>query len=387
MKIIMRVTKFNKNTMAVLGGAISVDAPGLLESVVYHSSALDCLNAAGEADILFVYSFTTPQAADAFKEFGFIREKFPNAVIVAGGPHASGDPDSAAASGADYVITGEGETAFTSLLKSLAAGSSPKHGVIRGAPVDFSLYPAFPFNDPDRALYIELTRGCPYQCSFCQTSSIFGTRPRHRTPDSVLENAEMMLKHKLSDLRFVTPNALSYGSVNGITSDPAALKGLLENLSELCLPHKGRIFLGSFPSEIRPEFVTKELMQLLKAYVSNDNVIIGAQSGSDKVLRATGRNHTTETVFNAVRTSIEAGFRVNVDFLFGFTAENDEKESLKSIALMESLLKLGARIHAHKLIPVAGTDYYRQIPPPQIHPKILQFLNNNHGKGLIYGNF
>lgn len=383
----MRVTKFNKNTIAALSGAIYADAPWLMESVVYQDTAPDSLSHSVQKNTLFVYSFTTPQAPEAFGEFAFIRKNHPEAAIIAGGPHASGAPESVLNSGADYVVAGEGESAFTSLLKSIASGETPGRGVVAGTQVDFSHYPAFPLNDPDRALYIELTRGCPYHCSFCQTSSIFGTNPRHRTVDSVLENAATMLKYNLTDLRFVSPNALSYGSKDGLTPSHEKLEQLLKQLYDLCRPRGGRIFLGSFPSEIRPEFVTPDAMALLRKYVANDNVIIGGQSGSEKVLNAIGRGSQPHIILQAVKTALKAGFKVNVDFLFGFEEELDDKEALESVGLMEKILQSGARIHAHKLISAAGTVYYNKNTTAVVNPLILNFLHKNLGKGLIYGNF
>ena len=387
MQIIMRLTKFNRNTMAALAGAVERGLPVALGSLIYHSEAMEELSLPTSDMFVFVYSFTTPGSDAAFMEFKYIRSHFKNAVILAGGPHASGDPGSVIDAGADYVVTGEGEAVFTSLLGSLAGGTAPARGIIKGSAVDFSAYPPFPHADPGRALYIELTRGCPYRCSFCQTSSIFGCKPRHRSIESVLSAAGRMLECGLNDLRFVTPNALSYGSGDGLTPAPDKLEMLLKELRRLCLARNGRIFLGSFPSEIRPEFFTSELMNMLKKYVSNDNVIIGAQSGSDSVLEAAGRLHGTQLIFKAVKTALESGFKVNVDFLFGFDEESDDKEAMKSVDLMEKLLQTGARIHSHKLLPVAGTKYYDSSRIITINPLILNFLHKNHGKGIVYGNF
>lgn len=47
---------------------------------------------------------------------------------------------------------------------------------------------------------------------------------------------------------------------------------------------------------------------MLKRYVANDNIIIGAQSGSDRVLAASGRGHGTAPVRDAVRIAVECGF-------------------------------------------------------------------------------
>ena len=51
----------------------------------------------------------------------------------------------------------------------------------------------------------------------------------------------------------------------------------------------GRIFFGTFPSELRPEHVSPRALALITRYCDNRVVILGGQSGSDRVLEAMGR--------------------------------------------------------------------------------------------------
>ena len=50
------------------------------------------------------------------------------------------------------------------------------------------------------------------------------------------------------------------------------------------MPDK-KIFFGTFPSEVRPEFVTDESAELVRKYCANDSLSLGAQSGSDRILK------------------------------------------------------------------------------------------------------
>jgi len=68
-----------------------------------------------------------------------------------------------------------------------------------------------------------------------------------------------------------------------------AIEKLLEELSKKTRNIGGRIFLGSFPSEVRPEHVTEESIKLLRKYVANKSIIMGAQSGSEEILRRINR--------------------------------------------------------------------------------------------------
>jgi radical SAM superfamily enzyme YgiQ (UPF0313 family) len=133
---------------------------------------------------------------------------------------------------------------------------------------------------------------------FARRRSCFGGRFRHRSVGSVREHVRRMVSYELRDVRFITPSSLSYGSA-GPEPDLDAVEELAGVRAEL--PPHGRIFFGSFPSEIRPEHVTPGAMRLLRRYVANDNIIIGAQSGSDRVLAAAGRGHDTGPVRDGVR--------------------------------------------------------------------------------------
>ena len=54
---------------------------------------------------------------------------------------------------------------------------------------------------------IEISRGCPWGCAYCQTPRLFGTCMRHRSIPII---AEFARRHK--DIRFTSPNSLAYGS-------------------------------------------------------------------------------------------------------------------------------------------------------------------------------
>jgi radical SAM superfamily enzyme YgiQ (UPF0313 family) len=48
---------------------------------------------------------------------------------------------------------------------------------------------------------------------------------------------------------------------------------------------KDQVYLGSFPSEVRPEQVHPETLELVKRYCANTQLTIGAQTGSDSLLQ------------------------------------------------------------------------------------------------------
>ncbi|MGK5556179.1 TIGR04013 family B12-binding domain/radical SAM domain-containing protein [Actinomadura kijaniata] len=356
------------------------------------------ISACGADRILVLWSFYSPDAEAMAAELAAVRELAddPRALHVAGGVHATAEPQHVIDSGWDLAGIGEGESTIVALVEALRAGA-PLTGVpglalrdddgvaLRTGPAPQPPLDAFPsFPAPRRAVGpIEITRGCRYTCRFCQTPFMFGGRFRHRSVDSVREHVRRITAHGLRDVRFITPTSLSYGSP-GPDPDLDAVEELLSAVREELPPH-GRIFFGSFPSEVRPEHVTPAAMRLLKRYVANDNIIIGAQSGSERVLAASGRGHGAEPVRDAVRIAVAEGFRPNVDFIFGMPGE-DAADQRASLALASELADLGARIHTHTFMPLPGTPW-RDAEPSFIPLETMRALDRLAQRGDAYGHW
>lgn len=183
------------------------------------------------------------------------------------------------------------------------------------------------------------------------------------------------------DVRFITPTSLSYGSPDtSVNLD--AIEELLAGVRAELMP-EGRIFFGSFPSEVRPEHVSVEALRLLKRYVANDNLIIGGQSGSEPVLARSHRGHGVAVVEQAVRLAQQERFVPNVDFILGMPGETPE-DALATVRLAERLADLGARIHAHTFMPLPGTPWCDEAPG-EVSRETLAALDRLMSAGRVYG--
>lgn len=328
------------------------------------------------------FSFFSAQVPEIREKIERLRSQDSDSVFVAGGPHASGDPISTLSIGFDYVFVGEAEEVFPRFLREGAGNVK----IIRGKAVNLDNYQAWSLIHR-RFSPLEITRGCPYACRFCQTSYLFGTKPRHRSIENILKHVEIFRSSGMRDLRFITPNALSYGSKDGKTAELTKVEELLRSIKQAFADV--RIFFGTFPSEIRPEHLTEEALEIIKRYASNRALTIGAQSGSDTVLERIHRGHSTDDVFKAVERSVKKGFTVNVDFIFGLPEET-EKEQLETVKFMSKLLELGergegsVRIHSHYFMPLPGTPYYKA-EPSALSKSLTQYLGSLFNRGAIFG--
>ncbi|PWR73197.1 TIGR04013 family B12-binding domain/radical SAM domain-containing protein [Methanospirillum lacunae] len=267
-------------------------------------------------------------------------------ITVVGGPHATACYEELV-DVADYVVVGEGEFTVPRLLDRIEHGLSPPPGVATRdglVQVDHSVlldaYPSF----SEYKGYIEISRGCPYACQYCQTPCIFGHRMRHRSLDSIRELA----KH-FKQIRLVTPNALAYGS------DGRHLElGKVERLMKILKNDGDReLYFGTFPSEVRPEWITEESVELIRTFCDNKKLHMGVQSGSDAVLSRLCRGHSCADALSALDHIRDGGLVPVVDVIFGFPDETDEEQE-ETVSLVREVCKSGF-VHAHRFIPLPGT--------------------------------
>lgn len=316
-------------------------------------------------------SFSTIQLFETYDLVQKLKNLFPEKCLtIAGGSHPTGDPFGTLKMGFDIVIVGEGEETIVDLMQKIT--NNEDYSMVKGIAylndvneykytgkrdlINLDEYPPFPVKNT-RFGAIEITRGCPYVCYFCQTPYILGTSPRHRSIESICKYVQVLATHygNNTDIRFITPNAYSYGSKNGKNLDLKKLEALLINIREI-IGKNARIFLGTFPSEVRPEHVNNDTLDLVLKYANNDNITIGAQSGSQKILDLCHRGHTIEEIYNAVDLTLRNDLKINVDFIFGLPGEDEEDVKL-TIGMMKELSNRGARVHAHSFIPLPQTPF------------------------------
>ena len=341
-------------------------------------------------------SFFTTQLWEINDLLKLLRAKYKERVLfIAGGPHPIGDPKGTLKMGFDIVVVGEGEETLIEILYNVK--NNKKFDTIRGIAyfnkdkilittkkrrwIDLDKYPPLPVKNVKFGA-IEITRGCPFACYFCQTPYILGTRPRHRSIKSICDAVSVMKTYNKTDIRFITPNAFSYGSPDGKSLKIPLLEKLLIEITKIIKP-KGKIYLGSFPSEVRPEHVTKETLGLILKYAANDNIVLGAQSGSQKVLDLCNRGHSIQDVYNAVKLTLEAGLTPNVDFIFNLPNETEEDIDL-TIDFMYKISDMGAKIHSHTFMPLPLTKFaYEDVK--DVDEKIIKTISKLSSQGLAYG--
>ncbi|EHR77910.1 Fe-S oxidoreductase [Thermococcus litoralis DSM 5473] len=389
-EIAIRMTRRNHNAFVHLLGALESQGFNIGELLITKDFS-EILRAKPR---VVLYSFLTEEIWEVEKEVNVLKEKT-NALLVAGGYHATAMPRHTLRMGFDIAAVGEGEEVIFQLLTALKKSNfkiTRELMEIKGllfylngefvftgfAKVeDFTKFP--PFAESSYLIApIEISRGCPFGCYYCQTPYAKGFRMRHRPIDQIVKYSRRM-----KDMRYITPNAFAYGSPGAILRLDK-LEALLKALQPLREEGR-RLFYGTFPSEVRPEFVKPETLELLLKYADNRRLAIGAQSGDDEMLKAMHRLHTTEHVRQAVEYMLEYGIEPVVDFIVGLPNENEESQR-KSIEFMKWIMRKGGKVRAHYFMPLPGTPWARCKPSP-LSDEMKKFLGRMAAKGYIEGSW
>ena len=124
--------------------------------------------------------------------------------VAVGGPYPTSYPEVAQKAGADYLILDEGELTIPLFLAALEQGEPS--GVFRASEKpDVTMTPIARYDlldlDAYLAITVQFSRGCPFQCEFCDIINLYGRKPRTKTPEQML--AELETLYQLGWRRYI----------------------------------------------------------------------------------------------------------------------------------------------------------------------------------------
>ncbi|MEM4735237.1 MAG: TIGR04013 family B12-binding domain/radical SAM domain-containing protein [Candidatus Thorarchaeota archaeon] len=372
-RLLFRFHRHSRYSIAALVGAVETDPRLSALQIELLSESGSHILRHGDPDerVIAAFSVMSTQVDRVIAEARAIRNEMQDRVIlVAGGPHATARPRDLLDSCFDYVVIGEGEYAFPELLLRLIDDRNPLSipGVVgketETIPTPASLprinldeYPPFAL-EKNVLGPVEVTRGCAFRCKFCATPFLTGGVVRHRSVECVAKWLRQAVERRgFRRTWFLSPNALCYG---GRGHGPALgkLERLLDQVSRVGIE---QVFFGTFPSEVRPDFVTRDSLEIMRQYVANESLQIGIQSGSDRVLDLVNRHHTVDQGLDAVRLALDFGFRPHVDMIFGLPGEGPQ-DLKRTLDICHELVEMGAKLHGHVFMPLPGSEFENSLP-------------------------
>ena len=116
--------------------------------------------------------------------------------VAVGGPYPSSTPDELTAAGADFLILDEGEITLPLFVEALQQGAKSGRFTANGEKPDVSLTPIARYDLLEMGAYdsmsVQFSRGCPFQCEFCDIIVLYGRKPRTKTPQQLIAELEVL---------------------------------------------------------------------------------------------------------------------------------------------------------------------------------------------------
>jgi anaerobic magnesium-protoporphyrin IX monomethyl ester cyclase len=275
----------------------------------------------------------TPTIESALKSARVAKEACPDTTVVMGGPHATfmGRQILSDEPAVDFVVRGEGEETLLELAQKLPARRSLEEvkGIVFRKDGQIVETPARPFiQDLDalprpayhllpidmyrihgrKLLPIMSSRGCPFQCSFCVASQMFGAGFRGRSPENVLDELEWLRDE--------------YGA-EAVTFQDDTLTFSRQRILDICDGILERGLKLAWGCGTRADVVTKEVLAKMRKAHCNE-VCFGVESGCQRIRDALKKKVTTEQCENAIKWAKEAGIFVTVSVILGYPGETKE---------------------------------------------------------------
>ena len=365
--------KTNKHSIRALVAAYEKWFPEKDYFVLTPQDAFNFL----EEDDLALFSFLTGTSSAYIDYVTKLKEKLPKINTVCGGAHASARSEDMLKY-FDSVCTGEGEESIKDIIEMAQADRVT--GIITGKKVlNLDEYRVFPRKIVSLGP-IEIVRGCPSGCAYCQTPQLFRGKLRHRSIDFIVEEIQFALSRKgFADVRFIAPDASSYQYNKGISLE--AIESLLYNVSRT-IGTNGKLFYGTFPSELDPSGVSKELVDLLVKYCDNKQIVLGLQSASHNMQKIMHRRSGLAETENAIELFLDKNFEIVVDLIFGLPYETEEtyEETYKFIEKWKGRVT----IHSHPFDPLPGSKWQYE-KATEVPAKLVKAVKSLEGIGRVFG--
>ena len=295
--------------------------------------------------------------------------------VILGGPHVTFLPDEAL-SHAGLVVRGEGEVAMNALLDlwsegyveatdaryaavpnlswKNAAGVIQHNGMapwitdLDALPVpDFSLAggTADCLVGGKETVMVQTSRGCPFDCSFCSVTGMFGKKFRYRSVGSILEELR----------RYDTRGHFVFFCDDNFTANKRRARALLEAM----IAQKTRF---QWSTQVRADLARDPALVHLMKRAGCHTVFVGFESVNPKSLTEMKKSQNLGDIRDAIRVVQAAGIHIHGMFVFGF--DGDDWDTVEATVRFAREMKLTS-VQLLILTPLPGSELYHHLRAEQ----------------------
>ncbi len=318
-----------------------------------------------------------------------VRAAHPTAVLVGGGEHFTAEPVGALKDAPlDFILEGEGDRVICDLIEHLDGRRKLEDvpgcwyraadGEIRRTTAKVRLrdinslpWPAWDLVpvenylaggygvgvDRGRSMPMNATRGCPYQCTFCSSPTMWTTRYAMRAPADVV--AEM--KHYVETYR---AENFDFQDLTAIVRKDWAVEFATRVVDA------GLEVTWQIPSGTRSEALDAEVLALMKRSGCT-NFAYAPESGDEATLERIKKKIDRDRMVASMRQAVRTGLNVKANFIFGFP-DDTYRSILNTFRFLVRIAIVGVYdISIAPLRPYPGSEIFRDLQARGVLPKKL----------------
>jgi radical SAM superfamily enzyme YgiQ (UPF0313 family) len=312
------------------------------------------------ADLVGISTITStaPRAyalADKIRDMGI--------PVILGGPHVTFLAEEAL-DHAEFVIRGEGEQTLMDLIQAWESGgdysnianlsyrssSGRVHNPARPFPQDLDSlpHPDLSLLKPDRrwtsgrpTIPILTSRGCPFDCSFCSVTGMFGKKYRFRSTENVV--AELKKYDRRRNIVFFYDD--------NFAANPSRAKALLEAMIK-------EKFKFHWTAQVRADIAQDEELVRLMKKAGCHTLFIGFESVNPRSLEEMNKRQTVAEISRAIHVLRKHHIHIHGMFVYGF--DQDDWQTIKETVKFAKKAKLTSTQFLI-LTPLPGSELYNKI--------------------------
>ena len=309
------------------------------------------------------------------KHIHIIKSISPSTVTIAGGPHPSGAPQQTLEylNELDFAFRGESEIGFPLLLDRLEENLQDPQDLFAVPGLIWRQDGGIMVNNPDYIKYLDdlefpswdllephtyheashgafakyfpaapiiISRGCPFQCTFCAGKAITGPQVRFRSIDNVIEEITYLSTHFGIREFLIEDENLTFN------------KALTTEFCEKILSSPLKCISWSCPSGVRLDTLDKEILELMER-AGCYSLAMGIEFGTQKMLDLTKKQLSLKMIEDKISLLAQTRIKTTGFFMMGVPGEtlSDIKKTIK-FALK---LKLD-RAQFNNFMPLPGSE-------------------------------